>query len=156
QVDVPTPAEIFDATQCVTAGINPNTSNTLQEVPDPANPGQTKLAPWTKCLNSGPGPGSDQIFGTADDGTVNSIGANLLSFIPTSSAGKLNVAAANSLDLNNFHVKFDYIFSAKHHVSVKYLFGDSLQSQPPAPGVPQSVGLLATNPNMWNSVAPSR
>jgi Carboxypeptidase regulatory-like domain/TonB dependent receptor/TonB-dependent Receptor Plug Domain len=156
QVDVPTSAEIFDATQCVTTGVNPNTSNTFQAVPDPANPGQTITIPWTKCLNTGPGPGSDQIFGTADDGTVNSIGANLLSFIPTSASGKLNVAAANSLDVNNFHVKFDYIFNSKHRVSVKYLFGDSLQSQPPAPGVPQSVGPLATNPDMWNSVAPSR
>ena len=156
QVDVPTPAEIADATECVTLGTNHNTSNTFQAVPDPANPGQTITIPWTKCLNTGPGPGSDQIFGTTDDGTVNSIGANLLSFVPTSSAGRLNVAAANSLDVNNFHVKFDYIFSAKHHVSVKYLFGDSLQNQPPAPGVPQSLGPLATNSNMWNSVAPSR
>src|SRR6266496_6497788 len=156
QVDVPTPAEIFDATQCVTQGTNSNTSNTFQDVPDPSNPGQTISIPWNKCLNTGPGPGSDQIFGTGDDATVNSIGANILSLIPTSSTGTLNVAAQNSLDLNNFHIKFDYIFNSKHHVSVKYLFGDSLQNQPPAPGVPQSVGPLATNPNMWNSVATSR
>src|SRR4029077_14183513 len=101
-------------------------------------------------------PGSDQIFGTADDGTVNSIGAALLSFIPTSATGSANITADNSLDLNNFHVKFDYIFSPSHRLSVKYLFGDSLQSQPAAPGVPQSVGPLATNKNMWNSVAPTR
>jgi hypothetical protein len=147
QVDLPTPAEIFDATQCVTTGVNPNTSG---EGPFAAVSG----APV--CLNSAPGPGSDQIFGTADDGTVNSIGANILSLIPTSPTGTFNVAAANSLDVNNFHVKFDYIFNSKHHVSVKYLFGDSLQSQPPAPGVPQSVGPFSTNPDMWNSVAPSR
>src|SRR5262249_49922344 len=104
----------------------------------------------------GPGPGSDQIYGTADDGTVNSIGAKLLSFIPTSSTGSANIAANNTLDLNNFHVKFDYVFNQKHRISFKYLFGDSLQSQPAAAGVPQSVGPLATNPNMWNSVAPSR
>jgi len=156
QVDVPTPAEIADATECVTQGTNSNTSNTMQSVPDPNNPGQTISVPWTTCLNTGPGPGSDQIFGTPDDGTVNSIGANFLSFIPTSPSGKLNVAAANKLDLNNFHVKFDYIFNAKHRVSVKYLFGDSLQNQPAAPGVLQSVGPKATNPDMWNSVAPSR
>jgi hypothetical protein len=148
QVDAPTPAEIFDATQCVTTGINPNSAGEGPfDINNPNNP---------ICLNTGPGPGSDQIFGTLDDGTVNSIGANILSFIPTSSSGTLNVAAANSLDLNNFHVKFDYIFSSKHRVSVKYLFGDSFQSQPPAPGVPQSVGPLATNADMWNSVAPSR
>src|SRR5215813_8953896 len=145
-IALPTPAQIADATSCVTTGVNPNTSGTIG--PD-GNP-------WTKCLNNGPGPGSDQIYGTADDGTVNSIGANLLSFIPTSATGSANIAANNALDLNNFHVKFDYVFNQKHRISVKYLFGDSLGNQPAAPGVPQSVGPLATNKNMWNSVAPTR
>jgi Carboxypeptidase regulatory-like domain/TonB dependent receptor/TonB-dependent Receptor Plug Domain len=143
---LPTANQIADATSCVTTGVNPNTSGTIG--PD-GNP-------WTTCLNTGPGPGSDQIFGTADDGTVNSIGAELLSFIPTSTTGSANITADNSLDLNNFHVKFDYVFSPSHRLSVKYLFGDSLQSQPSAPGVPQSIGPLATNKNMWNSVAPTR
>jgi carboxypeptidase family protein/TonB-dependent receptor-like protein len=143
QVALPSAEEIFDATQCVTTGINPNTAG------DP-NP--------TACINTGPGPGSDQIVGTADDGTVNSIGANLLSFIPLAPGPgqKVNIAANNALDLNNFHVKFDYIFNQNHRLSVKYLFGDSLQNQPASAGVPQSVGPLATNANMWNSVAPSR
>jgi outer membrane receptor protein involved in Fe transport len=146
QVSLPTQAQINDATSCVTTGINPNTSGTLD----------VNGAPWTSCLNTGPGPGSDQIYGTGDDGTVNSIGADLLSFIPTSTNGTADIAANNVLDLNNFHVKFDYVFNEKHRVSVKYLFGDSLQSQPAAAGVPQSVGPLATNKNMWNSVAPTR
>src|SRR5437016_5873241 len=140
-VDVPEPAEIFDATQCVITGVNPNTLGA-------ANP--------SPCVNTGPGPGSDQIFGPGDDGTVSSIWSDPVSFLPTSSTGQLNVTAPNKLDLNNFHVKFDYIFSQTHRVSAKYLFGDSLQSQPSAPGVPQSVGPLATNSSMWNSVAPSR
>src|SRR6202047_33294 len=71
QVSLPTAAQIADATSCVTTGVNPNNSGTVG--PD-GNP-------WTTCLNTGPGPGSDQIFGTADDGTVNSIGADLLSLI---------------------------------------------------------------------------
>jgi outer membrane receptor protein involved in Fe transport len=146
RVTLPTTAQIADATSCVTTGINPNTSGTVG--PDGA--------PWTTCLNTGPGPGSDQVFGTADDGTVNSIGADLLSFIPTSANGTADITAANSLNINNFHVKFDYVFNPNHRVSVKYLFGDSLQSQPSAPGVPQSTGPLATNANMWNSVAPTR
>ncbi len=148
-VDAPTPLEISDATSCVTTGVNPNNSGTTVTI-------DGVVTPWTTCLNSGPGPGSDQIFGTLDDGTVNSIGAKILSFIPTSPTGKLNVAAGNTLDLNNFHVKFDYIFNEKHRISVKYLFGDSLQSQPAAAGVPQAVGPLATSPNMWNGIAPSR
>src|SRR6266851_1557117 len=153
QITLPTPAEIFDATQCVTTGVNPNTSGTTQLLP-----GGTAPQPWTDCLNNGPGPGSDQIFGTADDGTVSSIGANLLSFVPTTTnpGGIVNITGTNQLDLNNFHVKFDYIFNPSHRVSVKYLFGDSFQSAPAAAGVPHSVGPLSTDANMWNSVAPSR
>ena len=157
QVTLPTKAQIADATECVEHGTNSNTSNTFQLVPDPSNPGHLISVPWTSCLNgTTPGPGSDQIFGTADDGTVNSIGANLLSFIPTSATGSEDIVANNTLDLNNFHVKFDYIFNQSHRVSVKYLFGDSLQSQPATTGVPLSVGPKATSPNMWNSVAPTR
>jgi hypothetical protein len=144
QVTLPAQAEINDALGCVATGINPNS------VLDP-NP--------ATCINDGfPGPGSDQIGGTGDDGLPSSIGQKLLSFIPLApSPGALvNIAANNTLDLNNFHVKFDYVFNQSHRVSVKYLFGDSLQSQPPAPGVPQSVGDLATGPNMWNSIAPTR
>jgi Carboxypeptidase regulatory-like domain/TonB-dependent Receptor Plug Domain/TonB dependent receptor len=146
-VTLPTAAQIADATACVTTGKNPNTSGTI---------GPDGVTPWTTCLNTGPGPGSDQIFGTADDGTVNSIGQKLLSFIPTSATGTELITADNTLDLNNFHVKFDYVFNEKHRLSVKYLFGDSLQSQPATAGVPHSVGSLATNANMWNSVAPTR
>jgi len=147
-ISVPTPDEISDATQCVETGINPNKSG---EGPFASNNPSQPV-----CLNQGPGPGPDQIFGTLDDGTVSNIGAAILSFIPTSATGTLNVAAPNKLDLNNFHAKFDYIFNTKHRLSVKYLFGDSLQSQPPSGGVPSSVGPLATGPSMWNSVAPSR
>ena len=88
RVTLPTTAQIADATSCVTTGINPNTSGTV-------GPDGT---PWTTCLNTGPGPGSDQIFGTADDGTVSSIGADLLSFIPTSANGIADITAANSLE----------------------------------------------------------
>ena len=141
QVKLPTPAEIADATACVETGINPDTAGT-----------------GTPCLNTGPGPGSDQIYGTADDGTTSTIGSNLLSFIPTTTnpGGLVSVNGTNSLDINNFHTKFDYVFSPNHRVSVKYLFGDSLQSQPATAGVPHSVGPLATNADMWNSIAPSR
>jgi outer membrane receptor protein involved in Fe transport len=142
-VNLPAQAEINDALGCIATGVNPNTVGD----PNPAT-----------CINSGPGPGPDQIVGTADDGTPSTIGLNLLSFMPLapSPGAPVNIAANNTLDLNNFHIKFDYVFNQKHRVSVKYLFGDSLQSQPPAPGVPQSVGPLATNANMWNSVAPTR
>ena len=144
QVNLPAQAEIADATACVATGVNPN------GVGDP-NP--------ATCINDGfAGPGPDQIPGTGDDGQVSTIGAALLSFIPLapSPGQKVNIASDNALDLNNFHVKFDYVFSPSHRISIKYLFGDSLQNQPASTGVPQSVGPLATNANMWNSVAPSR
>jgi hypothetical protein len=78
RVPVPKPSEIFDATQCVKTGINPNTS------------GEAVLsaAGAPLCLNTGPGPGPDQIFGTADDGQVSSIGSALLSVVPTSTTGQ--------------------------------------------------------------------
>ena len=129
-VNLPAQAEINDALGCIATGTNPNS------VGDP-----TPAA----CLNTGPA-------------QVSPIGQNLLSFVPLApSPGALvDISANNALDLNNFHVKFDYIFNQSHRVSVKYLFGDSLNNQPAAPGVPQSVGPLATNQNMWNSVAPTR
>ncbi len=141
QVDLPTPEEIADATGCVTTGINPDTAGT-----------------GVACLNVGPGPGSDQILGNADDGTVNSIGAALLSFIPTDPLGDGNarVSTNNSLDVDGFHIKFDHLFNDRHRISAKYIYGDSFNSQPGAAGVPQSVGPMATGPDMWNSVAPSR
>jgi hypothetical protein len=146
EIEVPTPNEIFDATQCVITGVNPNTAGT-----------------GVPCLNSfpatpgpDPGPGSDQIFGTADDGTVSTIGSNLLSFIPTDPSGQLFVTARNSLNVENFHVKFDHLFSDSHRLSAKYIYGDSFGNQPALPGVPEAVGPLATSPDMWNSVAPSR
>src|SRR5438309_6798355 len=144
RVTLPAQKEIDDAMGCVLNGINPNTAGD----PNPAT-----------CINDGvPGPGPDQIVGTLDDGTASTLGAKLLSFIPLapSPGAQVDIASNNALDVTNFHVKFDYVFSQSQRVSVKYLFGDSFQSQPPAPGVPQSTGSLATGPNMWNSVAPSR
>jgi hypothetical protein len=129
-VNLPAQAEINDALGCIATGTNPNSVGD----PTPAS-----------CLNTGPA-------------QVSPIGKNLLSFVPLApSPGALvNVTANNALDLNNFHVKFDYIFNQSHRVSVKYLFGDSLNNQPAAPGVPLSVGPFATGPSMWNSVAPTR
>jgi outer membrane receptor protein involved in Fe transport len=144
RVNLPAQAEINDALACVATGNNPNTAGD----PNPAT-----------CINDGvPGPGSDQIVGNGDDGTPNTIGQKLLSLIPLAPnpGQKVNIAANNSLDITSLITKFDYVFNQSHRLSVKYLFGDSFQSQPAAAGVPQSVGLLATGPNMWNSVAPSR
>lgn len=129
--DVPTPAEVTAALTCITTGAG--------------------------CLVPGlavPGPGDDQIFGTADDGTPNTIGLNLLSFYPISPAGRITVNSPNTLKVDGFHIKLDYIFNKSHSLSGKYIFGDSTQSQPAFAGtlVPP-----APNPSdMFNSFAPSR
>ena len=143
-VNLPSQAEINDAMACIQTGINPNTAGD----PNPAT-----------CINrglSGTRPGSDRGHRRRRHPEHDRIESAFLCSPGTNAGAPVNIAANNSLDMNNFHVKFDYIFNQKHRISVKYLFGDSLQSQPPAPGVPQSVGPLATNANMWNSVAPTR
>ena len=85
----------------MTIGNNHNTSGTVG--PDGA--------PWTTCLNTGPGPGSDQIFGTLDDGTSTRSVLICCHFIPTSGTGTERITSDNKLDINNFHVKFDYVFN---------------------------------------------
>ena len=76
----------------------------------------------------------------------------------TSANGTANLTAANSLDLNNFHVKFDYIFNAKHRVSVKYLFEVTVSkvSRRHLAYRHRLAPTLATSSTMWNSVAPTR
>ena len=141
-VNLPPQRKSNDAMQCVITGANPNTSATrllhkrrrqgLDPIRFLVRQTTERSAPWARiCFHSSPWPRSRR-------------------------PGGIICQQTTLLALNNFHVKFDYVFSQSHRVSVKYLFGDSLQSQPPAPGVPQSVGPLATNSNMWNSVAPSR
>ncbi len=142
RIDLPTPAEIADAIACVQTGANPGTSGST-----------------ATCINDGfAGAGSDHILGTADDGQISQIGADLLSFVPTDALGDGNapVSARNSLDVDGFHIKFDHIFNDSHRISAKYIYGDSFGNQPPAPGIPEAVGPLATSPDIFNSVAPSR
>jgi len=109
------------------------------------------------CLLAGPGPGSDMIFGTADDGTPNTIGTNLLALYPVDpnpAGGNLFVAIPNIVKVNGFHVKIDHVFNANHRLSVKYMFGDSDNSSPAFPGtLPGGTGFPA---DIYNSIAPTR
>ena len=54
---------------------------------------------------------------------------------------------------NEFGVKFDYKFNPGNSVSVRYIFGDSLQSGPPFAGLPPKPIFPQ---DMFNSFAPSR
>ena len=80
-------------------------------------PREVGQPPATRASNHGqPGAGPDQIFGTGDDGTPSTIGSEsaLIHSAGSQPRSAVNIAANNSLDLNNFHVKFDYVFNQNH------------------------------------------
>jgi hypothetical protein len=106
------------------------------------------------CFNPTPGPGSDQIFGTADDGTPSQIGAALLSFYPLDPSGVVSVNSPNRLDIDNYYGKIDHVFNDRHRISLKYVMGDSFQTQPAFAGT--IVPVPPNPPDMFNSIAPSR
>src|SRR5437868_13763121 len=104
RVNLPAQKEIDDELACVATGMNPNTVGD----PNPAT-----------CINDGlVGAGSDQIVGTADDGTPNIIGQKLLSFLPLApSPGALvNIAANNTLDINSMISKVDFVINPSHRL----------------------------------------
>src|SRR5690348_12772966 len=68
--------------------------------------------------------------------TVNPVGQTLLSYFPTSPTGTFIASTPTIANANGFGTKFDYRFNQRHSVSVRYIFGDSLQSAPPFAGLP--------------------
>ena len=155
QISLPTPAQIADATECVT------------QAPITILQGQCRqllilrIHPRRLAF-----PGHSVSIMDLDQVAIKFLGLRTMEqsiplvprccrLFPPVPRGVTNVTANNSLDLTNFHVKVDYIFNPSHRMSVKYLFGDSFQSQPATAGVPHSVGPNATGTDMWNSVAPT-
>jgi hypothetical protein len=152
-VPVPTQRDIDEAMACVTTGIPlPGLPQELD--PSPDNP---DFGP-PSCFLPTPGPGSDMLFGTADDATPNAIGTALLALYPVDTGSVLNgslfVAIPNTLDVDGFHIKVDHIFNQNHRISVKYLFGDSFGSSPASSFELPGVAPLPST--AYNSVAPSR
>lgn len=85
--------------------------------------------------------------------SVNPTGAKLLGYFPTSPTGTFIARTPTTANANGFGTKFDYKFNQNHSLSVRYIFGDSLQSAPPYAGLPAG----GSNPaDMFNSIAPSR
>ena len=85
--------------------------------------------------------------------TVNPVGQTLLSYFPTSTTGTFIASTPTIANANGFGTKFDYRFNQRHSVSVRYIFGDSLQSAPPFAGLPAG----GNHPSsLFNSIAPSR
>jgi hypothetical protein len=80
-------------------------------------------------------------------------GLNLLKYIPTSPTGQFLAQLPTTDTMDSFGIKVDHHFNAAHSLSVKYIFGDSLQSAPSASSLPPAPPLPQ---DLFNSVAPSR
>jgi hypothetical protein len=80
-------------------------------------------------------------------------GLNLLSFVPLSPTGTLLVQLPTTDSMNSMGAKVDHRFNARHSISAKYIFGDSLQSSPSADSLPPAE---PKPQDLFNSVAPSR
>jgi len=80
-------------------------------------------------------------------------GLNLLSYFPTSDSGNYVARTPTTDSMNGFGVKVDHKFNARHTLTGRYIFGDSLQSAPPIAGLPAN----SSKPEgFFNSIAPSR
>jgi hypothetical protein len=84
---------------------------------------------------------------------IDPVGQKLLSYFPTSPTGLYIQHTPTTASGNGFGVKFDYKLNTSNSVSVRYIFGDSLQSGPPFAGLPPNPAYPQT---MFNSFAPSR
>ena len=85
--------------------------------------------------------------------TIDPVGQTLLNFFPTSPTGTIVQQTPSSASNNEFGVKFDYKPWNNHSISVRYIFGDSLQNGPPFAGLPPNQSLPQ---DLFNSFAPSR
>ncbi|MGH9497863.1 MAG: TonB-dependent receptor domain-containing protein [Terriglobales bacterium] len=85
--------------------------------------------------------------------TIDPVGQTLLNYFPTSPTGTYIQHTPTTASGNGFGVKFDYKLTPNHSLSVRYIFGDSLQSGPPFAGLPPNPSLPQ---DLFNSFAPSR
>ncbi len=87
--------------------------------------------------------------------SVDPVGQELLSYFPLGTGSSENFVAQTptSASSNGFVIKLDHKLSTTNSLSGRYFFGDSFQSAPPYAGLPAGQG---NNPNLFNSVAPTR
>jgi outer membrane receptor protein involved in Fe transport len=85
--------------------------------------------------------------------SIDPVGQALLNFFPITPSGTLIAQTPTTASANGFGTKFDYKFNSNNTLSVRYIFGDSLQSAPAFAGLPAGGN---NNPDLFNSVAPSR
>jgi hypothetical protein len=87
--------------------------------------------------------------------TVDPTGQKLLSYFPVGPGGSesLVVQTPTSASSNGFVIKIDHNLNSRNLLTGRYFFGDSLQSAPPYAGLPAG---QSNNPNLFNSIAPTR
>jgi hypothetical protein len=88
--------------------------------------------------------------------TVDPVGQTLLSYFPIANSpnavGNFVTSTPTTASANSFGVKFDLKINSSNTLAARYIFGDSLQSAPAFAGLPAG----GSNPDLFNSVAPSR
>lgn len=104
-----------------------------------------------------------QIQGAIDDINANDleidpVGQALLNYFPVDNDsnpddGLTVLQTPTTASANTFGIKFDFKANATNSLSVRYIFGDSLQSAAPYAGLPPGNGNI---PDLFNSRAPSR
>jgi len=85
--------------------------------------------------------------------TVSPAGQALLNFFPLSPTNTLIAQTPTTAKMDEFIIKIDHRINQSNTISGRYIFGDSLQSAPSFAGLPAGG---THNPDLFNSVAPSR
>ena len=84
---------------------------------------------------------------------ISPVGRALLDFFPTSPTNTFIARTPTTAKMDEFLVKIDHRINPSNNISGRYIFGDSLQSAPAFAGLPAGGN---NNPDLFNSVAPSR
>jgi outer membrane receptor protein involved in Fe transport len=87
--------------------------------------------------------------------SVDPVGQKLLNYFPIGAGGNEAFVAQTptSASSNGFVIKIDHKLNTQNSITGRYFFGDSFQSAPSFAGLPAGG---SNNPNLFNSVAPTR
>lgn len=84
---------------------------------------------------------------------VDPAGQALMNFFPLDPSGFLIAQTPTTASADGFGIKFDYKLNSSNSFAARYIFGNSFQSAPAYAGLPAGQN---NNPDLFNSVAPSR
>jgi hypothetical protein len=87
--------------------------------------------------------------------SIDPVGQTLLNYFPIGAGANETFVAQTptTASANGFVIKIDHKLNLSNSLSGKYIFGDSFQSAPSFAGLPAG---QANNPNLFNSIAPTR